>query len=231
LPYPVGKGGNIKRCQEDFVMISNTFRDALLGGVALAATALVAAPASAAVILDFGFVPLGGSLTYSPSAGNLGNATSISGFSSITSYVVNTIFAPDTTGVLSGSTVGLTLPNTVSFVPGLQSISAVTKTFTGSAGAYSVVFNQLFAAGNVAGDSMAWVLEGIATLPAGGGTQPDFLTAAFTSASLGTANVSFTETSTAPAIIITTTPEPASMAILGAGLLALGAARRRRREV
>ena len=83
-------------------MAFRSFRNTLLGGAILAAAVAMAAPASAGVVVDFGFVPLGGAITYTPD-GAISGANTISGLATIPSYVVNTIGGDDTTGSRSAA--------------------------------------------------------------------------------------------------------------------------------
>ena len=212
-------------------MAFRSFRNTLLGGAILAAAVAMAAPASAGVVVDFGSVPLGGAITYTPD-GAISGANTISGLATIPSYVVNTIGGDDTTGVALGSFPTLSWSDPITFVAGTQLLaSPVSESFTGTGGTYNVVFNTLFAQSVPGSTSLTWVLEGTLTPPAslGDPTQAIFLSTAFTnvsSSNLASTNVSFTETSTPPPII--TTPEPASMAVLGMGLLGMGISRRRK---
>ena len=212
-------------------MAFSLFRNTLLGGAILAAAVATAAPASAGVVVDFGFVPLGGTLTYTPD-GAISGASTISGLGSIPLYIGNTIGGDDTTGISIGSFPTLNWHDPITFTPGLQPlVPTVTETFTGTGGTYNVVFNTLFAQSVPGSTSLTWVLEGTLTPPAslGDPTQPIFLSTAFTNVSNSNAastNVSFTETSSLPPVI--TTPEPASMAVLGMGLLGIGISRRRK---
>jgi hypothetical protein len=209
-------------------MSQRSLRNVLFGGAVAAAALIGAAPAFAGVIVDFGFVPLGGTISYTPD-GAIGSSNEVSGLGSITAYSVNNVHADDTTGVALSAPVSLNWNDPISFVQGLQSIATVTESFTTAAGTYDATFNELFAQSTPGSTSLAWVLEGTLTLP-DATTQPVFLSASFTNVgnSNGTStNVSFTETSNPPPII--TTPEPVSMAVLGVGLLGLGVVRRRTR--
>jgi hypothetical protein len=208
-------------------MTFRSFRNALLGGAMLASTVAVTAPALAGVVVDFGFTPGLSSVSYSPN-GAIGNAGTISGLATITSYNLNTLGLDDTTGINGSSVISLAWSDPISFTQGTQTLATpVTETFTGTGGTYAATFGSLFAQSTPGSTSLAWVLEGTLTPPTGP-TQDVFLSAAFTnisSSNTASTDVSFTETSSPPPII--TTPEPVSMALLGFGMVALGAVRRR----
>ena len=214
------------------------FHTGLLGAAALAIAALGSAPAFAGVVVDFP-IGLAGGITINNT--NVGSATQ-DNFGTST-YFVNNPGSDDQTGAFTTEPLTLGFAAPTNFVLGNNTLSpTVVKTFdtTGSTscggvpsapgctkGPYSVTFTSLFAFSSAPG-ALNWILSGTLTPPSGP-TQPDFLSAAFTQVtSGGTVNVSFTETSTQPII---GTPEPASMALVGVGLLGLGAARGRKRGV
>jgi hypothetical protein len=225
-------------------MSARGFRNALLGGAVFATAAINVAPAVAGVVVDYGFSQFvsGGSITFN--GATLGSSTSID-FSHVTSYFVNTVGSDDQTGAFNGESIalvfGMTSPIT-NFALGNQSLTSSasgnwTKSWNtagqqscaaGSGcedGAYSAIFTSLFVTSS-GPNNLTWVLSGTLTLP-DETTQPDFLSAAFTTVGGNSVNVSWTQTSTQPVI---GTPEPVSTTILGVGLLGIGVARRRRRQ-
>ena len=209
-------------------MALRSFRNILLGGAILAATA--SAPAFAGVTVDFAFGTSGlNNVSYTPD-GSIGNANTVVNLGSIAAYNLSSIGADDTTGISGSSVVTLNWNDPIAFVQGTQALAfVVTQTFTTAGGTYSASFNTLFAQSTPGSTSLTWVLGGTLTLP-NLATQEVFLSAAFTNVSgtnTATTAVSFTETSSPP---LTPTPEPASLAVLGVGSLAIGMVRRRKRS-
>ena len=207
-------------------------RNALLAGACAAAIG-VASPAFASyVAVDFSFGPLSEDLSYTNSANDLYQATSVSG---LPGSDLNVSTASGASGVLTAgdSSVSLSgLPGP--FTSGTQSAD-VSETFASSYGDYTAVFDSLLSvADKNSPDALTWYLSGTLTTPdsspGDGGTEPIYLTVSLSNSGPDTStSVTYNESSQAPAPL-NNVPEPTTLAVISMGLIGLGTARMSKRR-
>jgi purine-cytosine permease-like protein len=183
----------------------------------VASFALMGAASAAAISTEFDFVPFG---VLTSNTGNITTATSITSGAPLE---VTTILT-DNTGLAPTDSVSLTSP-----MP-LTVGSAFTKSWTTALGTFTAaltVTSRTTGATSLGIDATGTVTETTVISGPALSPSPDFYSAAYTqNAGPGTQiNASFNNSTTPPAI-----PEPASLALLGVGLLGLGFLTAKRRN-
>ncbi len=227
----------------------NTFLK--FAAVALVGTVAMAAPSSATTIngtcgFDSGTTERGSELTSTPASftctqfdSNLGPLTSMT--LTITGQITGPLVLTNVASQAQTFEFDVTFRHRVGALPGFSFTPAPGNTFLSSFSTGSI---NLAASGGSIGYNL--LLNGTTgpmvnnsnfapyQAPGGGNFAIDFYTNTLTSFSGGGGNINVDQTTnafTTATVSYTygvTTPEPASMALLGAGMLALGFARRRR---